>query len=71
LNLNWRVREGLLIVIVTPNVRQTSWICDQAGFSNLRATDKLSRGAELDATARIFFNPMGKTIEAYILGWRD
>lgn len=65
------MKEGLLIVIVTPTLRQTPWICDRAGFFNLPAADKLGRGVELDATARIFSNSMGKTIEGYISGWCD
>jgi ABC-type phosphate transport system ATPase subunit len=63
------VKEGLLIVIVTPVMRQIPRICDQAGFFNLPATDKLSRGVEFDAAARIFSNSMGKTIEGYLSGW--
>jgi phosphate transport system ATP-binding protein len=56
------------IVIVTHNMQQASRVSDRTGFFNIEGTGKPGRLIEMDATGKMFSNPVEQATLDYVTG---
>ncbi len=56
------------IVIVTHNMQQAARVSDRTGFFNIEGTGKPGRLIEMDATEKMFSNPVQQQTQDYVTG---